>query len=342
MDFKLAMFATGPLVKYRFDLLNYACPEIVKNHLIVLTDDYSRKLYSEYENIFNFVSLNNLRHEFEFSKVNEPILERTDPGDYAVSLQNYYNRANGCGRLWSYDLQRFLLRHMLRIGCVNFAIVDTDFIINSDINQVKAFFDNVPSGSLYTLFYTEHDTLSVHTKAVFFHKEIQPFFPSLNFAKDPTKFYPANDWIRGFHFKNTQDLELFFNVWNKSIEVVFKDPYWYGFLTGGNIIWNNHWMWYWIAQYFQSIDYKTINYWDLHKNGFLGIHHTRPEDTFYWGNRDCWKHYNFDHSDTSSIAGFVKNNKNQLKEYYGGTFPCIEITDTHVYTSFECCKNKLS
>lgn len=335
MSYKFGMFATGPLVKYRFDILLNACPDVVKNHLVVLTDDYSRTLYKEYENSFTFVSLNELRHDHMFSKVNEPILEKSDVNEYALSLDRYYNKHTGCGRLWSYDLQRFLLKYMQRHGILNFALIDTDFIVNDNIEVIEGFFNSIPSGTIYTLFYSIYETINIPRKFVFFHKELQALHPNLNFSKDPNTFHGADGWIRGFHFKTTDDLNQFFNVWNKSIEVAFNDPYWYGFLTGGRIIWDNWWMFPWIAQYFESIGYSVKNYFDFQKDNNIGAHLTRPEDTFYWGPRGNWERYEFNYSDVTSIAAFVKNNKEQLKQYYGTHFPYIEITDSHVYTSFK-------
>jgi len=333
MNYKFGMFATGPLVKYRFDILLNACPTVVRDHLIVLTDDYSRSLYKDYENDFKFISLNSYRHDYPFSKVNEPIYENSDPGEYAKNLKRYYNRQDGCGRLWSYDLQRFLLPYMYQNDIRNFALIDTDFIVNDNIEEINTFFNSIPESTIYTLFYHNLDTVNLFRKICFFNKEFQPFFPQLNTARD--KFYHADGWIRGFHFKTNEDTRIFFNAWNKAIELTFKDDYWYGQLTGGQIIWDNWWHFPYLAQYFESLGYTTKRYSDFSANVMLGNHLTRPEDTFYWGPRGNWQHYNFNYSDVSSVSGFVKNNKEQLKQYYGSYFPTIEITDTHVYTSFK-------
>lgn len=335
MSFKFAMFATGPLVKYRFDILLNGCPNLVKDHLVVMTDDYSRTLYKDYEESFKFISLNELRHDFAFSKINEPILEKSDPGEYASSLSRYYNVHTGCGRLWSYDLQRFILRYMAREGILNFALIDTDFIVNDNVDVIQNYFNSIEPGTIYTLFYDSFDTNNMFRKCVFFHKELQHLFPSINLSKDPSTFHGADGWIRGFHFKTRDDCNLFFDVWNKAIELTFKDPYWYGFLTGGNIIWDNWWMFPWISQYFESLGYKTEVFSKYRNQNNIGYHLTRPEDTFYWGARSNWAQYNFNYTDITSVAAFVKNNKNQLINYYGSYFPSIEVTDTHVYTSFK-------
>ena len=78
--------------------------------------------------------------------------------------------------------------------------------------------------------------------------------------------------------------------------------------------------------------FSLIHVEDEHRE--IGRHYSRVEDTIYTGPKHYWDSYNFDYSDTTTISSFIKNNKEQLKNFYVGTFREVEITDNFVYTKF--------
>ena len=65
----------------------------------------------------------------------------------------------------------------------------------------------------------------------------------------------------------------------------------------------------------------------------IGRHYTRVEDTIYVGEREGWKHHNFNYSDISTVSNFIKNNKEKLIKYYS-PFKTT-ATDTHIYTRMQ-------
>ena len=81
MSGKFIITITGPIMMYRLDLIKRASPSIIKNNIIIFTDDFSLKIYKEkgYDKDFNFVSMDEIRknypislkhHFFEFYKKN--------------------------------------------------------------------------------------------------------------------------------------------------------------------------------------------------------------------------------------------------------------------------------
>jgi hypothetical protein len=333
MPGKLIMFASGPLVKYRLEILKRVCDKI-KDKFIILTDRFSYNIYSDLHNDFNFVILDDLREKYPISIQHEQLLEAPTEKEHIEKLFTFYSKYDyDMPRLFPYDIHRFIFLYLIEQNILNFAIVDTDFVVANSPEIIDKFFDNIPSRTIYTLYYGEESNqYNKAYKDVFFQKEVQPHFPNISLHIKVLK--TADGWMRGFHFENKDDMKLFFDIWNTAVEKLMSDKYWCKNLCHGHMIAYNDWLFTCVAMAFENKGYNNIPYYDLCKDITIGVHHTRPDDTFYFGKREPWCDFNFDYSDITSISVFVKNNKNQLLKYFDNVFD-LEITDTHVYTWFK-------
>lgn len=329
---KFVITITGPTMMYRLDLIKKSSPNIIKDYLIIFTDGYSYNLYAakNYHHDFNFVIIDDIRNKFPISLEYERILELPTEEEYFKNLHTFYSGDNK--KLYPYDIHRFILPYLAEHNILNFAIIDSDVILNNDVDFIKKYFESIPKSYFYmSLQATEQQPQLQNRLSVFTIN--QHLYPDINF--NVNQMDKADGWIRGFHFSSKEDILLFFNIWNGAIEEYFTSSDYYHKFGGGRVILDLAFMCPYVMQFFKSKGYKfedcsrtrAINCNNCYK------HCTRPEDTIYFLNRAGWEHYNFDYSDTRTISNFIQNNKSQLRNYYSSHVPIIDMTDTHVYTN---------
>lgn len=327
---KFVIQLTGPIVKYRLDILAKVCPEI-RHFLICLTNQESYDLYKEYHGFFEFVILDEYRKEYSFSLAHEQFPSYKTEQEFFANIGSFYGGHSN--RFYPYDIHRFIFPYMIEHNILNFALSDTDVIVRNDAQLLNTFFENIPSGTLYGPWH-DKDISSRQLKKEFW-EELQPQFPSLKL--DAPFLRTQDGWMRGFHFKNVEDMKLVFDLWNAALELLFENAKYRQQLLGHNgTIAQTEWV---ISHIIQFLEYnRGYKYKDCFEvlqvdSKQIGVHRTRVEDTIYLGKRLGWEYLNLDYSDTTSIAAFIKNNKDPLKKYYDGTFHA-EVTDTHVFTTY--------
>ncbi len=221
---------------------------------------------------------------------------------------------------------------MAEQNILNFTIIDSDMMFRNDSNLVKKYFESILPG---TTFMPQFDPDSLGAQPLrmdFINQYVKPHFPQINFdTPSIPNIITADGYVRGFHFKNKEDLMLYFNLWNTSLEQIFLTDFSW---INGNVILDLNWLSPYLMQFFESVGYIFEDMIKFSHIDDMNVyrHVTRPEDTFYFGERGGWLHYKFDYSDVTNISSFIKNNKKQLKEYYDNHLKTIEITDTHYYT----------
>jgi len=327
---KLIIHLTGPAIKYRLDILKWACPE-ARHFLLCLTNKDSYDLYKEHHDFFKFVIMDDYRKDHPISLEKEIFPNYKTEEEYFSNIGSFYNKAKN--NFYSYDIHRFILPYLIENNILNFSFTDTDFILNDNPNVINTFFDNIKPGTCYGPWFDE-DIQHIEIKNNFWQNEIQPHFNQID-LKAPF-LRNMDGFMRGFHFKNLDDMKLVYDLWNKAVEVLLTNKDYNTHLTGNNgSILQIEWV---ISHIMQFLEYQRgysflegLRLCDTHL-GKMGKHITRVEDTIYLGPRSGWSHFNFDYSDCSTISAFIMNNKKPLADYYSDKFPIFEITDTHVYT----------
>jgi len=318
---KFVIPITGPLMKYRLEIIKEVSKSVIK-HMIIFTDKYSYNLYKDYHNIFDFVIMDDYRNKDKFSIENELLLNCDTEEEYLKKFNEFYGDKTGVYYPW--ELHRFVFEYLMENNITNFVITQTDFIFYDDSDMMIEFFNTIPKGSLYTPLMGEEGD-----KRDWLWNELQKKFKQIKFEYDGI-LKAADGFLRGFNFYNVEDMKLFYNIWSEAIKIPITNKYahitkmaYTDFIVP------------WLMQVFAK--QKNYNFNDMHDFTFMkkygkniGRHYTRVEDTIYAGPRPGWEKYGFDYSDTSSIKNFIKNNKVALKNYYG-PFD-VEITDEYVLT----------
>jgi hypothetical protein len=324
---KFIITVTGPAMLYRLELLRKASPDIIKDYVIIFTDEYSLPLYKDYHDVFTFVTMDKIRENYPISLQYEQFLNVPTEEELWAGLLDFYNGEDK--KLYPYDIHRFIMPYMAEQNILNFTIIDSDMMFRNDVDMIKSFFESIPSGTIFMPKFGEDGKGARDLREPFIQENVAPSFPQINFNRE--SLIVADGFVRGFHFKNKEDLMLYFNLWNTSIEKIYTiESNW----INSNVILDLNWLSPYLMQFFESTGYEFRDHNDFQYQNKLNTytHVTRPEDTFYFGERGGWLHHNFDYSNTTNISSFIKNNKTQLKKYYDDFLETIEITDTHYYT----------
>jgi hypothetical protein len=333
---KYIIQATGPLLTYRLELLREACP-VAKDFLLVLTNQFSYdNLFKDFHDSFTFVIMDDYRKNHPISLEYEIFPEFMSEEEFLKNVHTFYG--NSTGKFYPYDIHRFIFPYLIENKILNFALVDADFIMVNDFNVLNDFFTHIPPGTVYGPWHGE-DAYAREFKETFW-KKLQPNFTEIKLESPFLR--TVDGWMRGFNFRNFEEMELLYNIWNSSLYEGFikKENNLTLYGQHARIILGTEWIISHIMQFFEhNLGYgfhDCYNFMNVKNHNIeIGRHYTRIEDTIYAGPRDCWSHFNFDYSDTTTISAFIKNNKDSLKKYYEGTFKNINITDNFVYTNFK-------
>lgn len=314
---------TGPLLKYRLDILRRVCPS-VREYIIIFTDKFSYDLYHAHHDFFNFVIMDEYRNKSQFSIDHEILTEHTTEEEFLDDFSSVYNRDNGIYYPW--EIHRFALDYLAENNILNFVLTQSDYIIRDDISLIREFFDSIPQGLIYA------PTMGVDPhRREHIWEPLQESFPEINLRYDG-EIAMTDGYFRGFHFHSKDDIYLFLRIWNKAIEY----PYLEKAHHSTSMAFTDH-IYTQLAHIFkQERNYNIVDMYipTLIRGVYIGRHATRPEDTIYAGPREAWKVNNFDYTNTGSISEFIINNKDKLKQFYSNTFD-VEITDSHVFTKLK-------
>lgn len=327
---KFVVHFSGPISKYRLDLFMDSSPDI-KDHVIFFTNKDSYLYYKEYHNKLEFVFIDDLRSDNETSKTFEIFPDPLFPteNEYFKNLHSFYiNQEHP--KFWPFETRRFIFKYLLDHNVLNFCIVNNNVVFNNNSEAIETYFDNIPPGYLYAPFHGEDPNLN-YRKPIWDSLQVQ--FPEISLNSPFLR--TCDGFLRGHHFKNKEDMLLYFNIWDACVNKVLSSNMQIGH---NNIIIQLEWISSHIMQFFEyNRGYKFLEYTQLERaNGKLVLKYmTKPEDKLFSESRiGGWDFYGFDYSDVSSISNFIKNNKSQLERYYSscwGVGP-FEITDTHIYS----------
>ena len=313
---------TGPLMKYRLDIIKEVSPNI-KDYLIIFTDKFSYNLYEEYHDFFNFVLMDDYRNKNSFSLEHELLPPYTTEEEFIKKFSDFYN--DDTGTFYPWEINRFIFPYLIEKNILNFVITQSDFIFQNNPAVMEEFFNSIQQNTFCSTYLGRETYNSDRVWSKIQHK-----FPELELKYDNT-FQKCDGFFRGFHFNNTEDMKLFYDIWNEAIKFPILEK-----IRHTAPMFNGDFIVPFIMQCFAK--QRNYNFCNAHDVIFIkrlrtniGIHYTRAEDTIYMGPRDTWHLYNFDYSDISTISSFIKNNKQQLIDYYAMYFDTT-ITDSHVYT----------
>ena len=139
----------------------------------------------------------------------------------------FYNRDKKL--FYPYDIQRFIFPYLIENNILNFVLIDSDFMFYNDESLIEKFFNRINPGILHTTFQGNHPNRDGFVK--FFNELVIPNFKQIDFPTNDFKMMAGDGFFRGFHFKNIQDMKLFFEVWNQTIEKLFTSEKYNFYIT---------------------------------------------------------------------------------------------------------------
>jgi hypothetical protein len=353
----IALNVFGPALKYRLDLLKNSSYD-VRRYVHILTGKISyEKFYQEFKDDYKFFFVEDYMSKYELSLKHEIIPNHfTTEKEHFENSSEWYKENNN---FFSYDIHRFAMMYFLSQGIKNFVIIDSDLILNNDINIIDEFFKTIPSKCFYspgmgTEFLFEQ-------KNMFWNKLNYPLI-SENF-KIPTNTTLFDGWLRGFNFETVEDGMNFFNLWNTSYLQLLEErqnPTVGIYKNGeGPLIWSNEWIFSHCVKIFEVLFGYDVNYsiavqpgevyLPNKKNLIFGKHRPRPEDNLFhypekytdengverYPSRGSWYDFRFNYDCEKTVTSFIRKNKQELIKYYEINGFNVRATDTHIYTKIK-------
>jgi hypothetical protein len=282
-----------------------------ETNVIVVTDyvDVLKDVKVDFN--LTVLKLNDLRDDW--SKENEHLIFELDPQKYRDKLAEFYEN-----EIKFPYTHRCILPWLVKNNITKFILADTDCLINfygeyqETLKLIEEYFGNDQAifGPLIPNFQTFKEE---------FIKLCTPSFTKYNIdisiIEDMPEFFDFLDgWFRGFWFDNTEDLMLFYNLWDSLIKEAYKNDS--DLLKRTVHAISDEWAHGLVMYVFKKT--KNIRTEDPYPAGYrLAKHIYHPENYYF-----KLPHYSlyldkFDLVTADSREEFFKINKNKLISFYG-------------------------
>lgn len=337
-DRKIIMLTTGNFLRYRLDLIDYSYPTVAKEKIIFLTDKCSYDTISDdYKNKYKFIFIEDCQESYPISKKYELFLCEYDEAKYNDKLKTFYSPSTG--NLYPYHITRLIFPYLIENNIKNFLILDSDYVFIDNLDLINKIFDFLEPGQFHFPLFGPKDG------SVYNNFYIDHFVKKYRNIKFEVK--ELNTWDgfgKGFHFRNLEDMKLFFDLWNDTTELLLSN---YNIFTNfieisRNMMLSSEWIIQYIVGLFKSnFNYEVKNsysaFYDSKLRLNIGFHTSKPEEKLYY-TYDVRKYpgyENFIYDGIKTVADFVKNNKEALYNFYiyriSNHIFDINITDSHVH-----------
>jgi hypothetical protein len=258
---------------------------------------------------FNLIVLNLDDLRDEWSIKNETIIYETNQNDYTIKLKE--NLLNN--KRFPYGFHRCILPWLSERNITKFVILDTDCLINyyGELNDVFNHINNKANNDQYIFGpimseTTEHEAYISVAKNIFEKCSID-----LDIIKNmPSSFTSFDGQIRGFWFNNTEDVMLFYTLWDKILKECYNQNS--HLLQKSNFVISEAWLFSLVVYVLEKI--RDIKHDDFCTNHRIVKHIYHPENDHFFLNHSLYKNEGLNITD--SRIEFYQNYRNELIEFY--------------------------
>jgi hypothetical protein len=259
---------------------------------------------------FNLIVLNLDDLRDTWSIQNENIIYETNQDDYINKLKENFSN----NKKFPYGFHRCILPWLVERNITKFAILDTDCLINYN-NELDRIFNYIVDKTKDNQYIfgpimsetTEYDSYIKVTKDIF-----EKYSIDLDIIKNmPSMFNSFDGYIRGFWFNNTNDIMLFYNLWDGILKECYAQNS--NLLKKSNYVITDEWL-------FSLITYilgktKDIKYDDFNVDGRLVKHIYHPENDYYLLHHSLYTNEGL--RPANSRLEFYQNHKEEIINFYG-------------------------
>lgn len=230
------------------------------------------------------------------------------------------------------NLVRFNMLECMKHDVLNMVYVGTNTWFTNKPEIIDAYFNSIPVGTMHAPLFNMNKPTGYYLQHLITGK-MQERFPDLII---PSDFYYFDGYQFGMHFKNKDDLKLFFDIWDYIVYLHYTDDAFKNLLsTTAGYTKYEQFVGYVMRIFELNFGYTMdnfINYWDFTT---LGKHLNLPHDTWHnCGIRTNWDVLHGITLDESivTVPQFIKKNKDALDHYHSshGQLLKHEITENNV------------
>lgn len=327
MSHKFITHTFGPLhFKTRF------LPFIENNNKILHNFIYiagNYELYEPYKHLLTILDGNQVIQNSRWSNGNEIIYDESDPIKFVTGFKHFCIDEK---KPLPLNLVRFNMLECMKNNILNMTYVGTNTWFTNKPEIVDAYFESIPVGTFHAPLFNMNKPVEYYLQHLITHK-MQEKFPNIIIPND---FYYFDGFQFGMHFKNKDDLKLFFDMWDYIVYLHYTDIHFKDLLAlPPGYTKCEQFVGYVMRIFELNFGYKVenfIEYWDTHT---LGKHLNIPHDTWHnCGIRSNWDVLHgltLDESITT-ISQFIEKNRQALDHYHSshGQLLKHEITADNV------------
>lgn len=237
----IATWGIGP--SYKKCVCEYVEEMISNNilydlHIVIMTDDVNYVTHRlPYDEVKRVVNVHDLRSQYQ-QNTTEFIPNTLDASEYRMQMENNMNQYN---QTFSYNIKRFLFPVLAEMGYNKFFIADPDHIIifTDKLLEAVNIEENCISGILHHEIKIDVSTpppwafvssgaLGYESYMVFadYRWFLQLVLNKLGMDKYAPSAHNGIDLSEGplrlFHFRNIDDVLLYFTYWNTIVEIAYS------------------------------------------------------------------------------------------------------------------------
>ena len=220
---------------------------------------------------------------------------------------------------------------------LNFSFIGTNIPVTQNRDLLNAYFKSIPSGTFGVALFGE-DGIVNYRPTHHIKEDLQKLYPNMTIGNEYLYF---DGWVFSFHFRNKEELLLFYNIWDDFIKLYYKNKNTAGTLgsNAGYTIYESV-IGYVMKIFKDSLQYNIKPITDFWKIGIHGKYMSSLHDTFMYHTGGVIRYSNrypfvLD-KDITTVKEFIKRNKGALEEYYSenGNSLSYEITEDNVIVKF--------
>jgi hypothetical protein len=305
---KFYSISLGPILyKTRFEHFLDKNKDVLDNFVWVV-DNY--ELYEPHKDLIKIIDIDATRADHPWSNKYEILFNEKDP---ILFLKNYQSFCTHNKNFYPLDLQRLAFLEFYKENTLNFNYIGTNIQITNNKNNIEEYFNKIQPGTFIAPYFDIEPRK--YFQADYIKDDLQKLYPNLII---PNTNYYFDGWGYGFHFRNKEELILFYQIWEDALKIYHtsKANKTLGTSAGYS---NYESIIGWVMNIFvKNFGYKFDNihkYWDSHKTG---MHLSLVHDTWHYGSiRVGWTDFGFVLDDNiQTISDFISRNQEPLKAFY--------------------------
>lgn len=277
-----------------------------------VVDNYD--LYEPYKDQTTIVDLKKYQDNNPWSKKHEILYDERDPEKFIAGYRTF---TFGERNFYPLDLMRAALLNFYEDDVLNFSFIGSNIPVTQNRDSLNDYFKSIPSGTFGLAVFGEDGIVKYH-HTDHIKEDLQKLHPNMVIGDEYLYF---DGWIFSFHFRNKEELLLFYTIWDDFMRLYHENYYAKGTLgTSAGYTQYESVIGYIMKIFKDSLQYEIrsiLDFWNLDKHGrYVSSLH----DTFMYHQGGNIRHSNsypfILDENINTVREFIRRNRDALEKYH--------------------------